>query len=101
MITKTIEVRDGVTFIPMLVIKLCPSNDADQYLFSKVGYGNSKDLCILLVNLDDTIANYDPHGWKDTTRQTVHLWLIKHFDKIESGAVIDIRFILRVTNESK
>ena len=104
MITKTIEVRDQATFIPMLAIKLCPGNSQDRYLLSRAGYGKSAEQqgsYILLAGLHDTRASYDPYNWGDKTRQTAHIWLTKHFDEIESGVVVDVQFIVGETSVPK
>ena len=101
MTTKIIEVRDSATFIPMLAVKLEPSNEADHYLLSRAGYGRLPEAYILLIGLHDCLASYDPYNWDNRTRQTAHLFLIKHFDEIESGAVVDVQFILGETTEPK
>jgi len=108
MITKTIEVRDRATFIPMLAIRLDPGNEADRYLLSRAGYGaDPEDQCsyVLLarINGGDGEFKCDPYDWETSARTIpeAHKWLIAHFDEIESGAVVDVEFILGETAQPK
>lgn len=101
MITKTVEVRDRATFIPMLAIKLRPDCEADRYLLSRAGFGSTLDRqseYVMLVGLDGGKdgAACDPYDWPGgaRTRTVAHDWIIKHFDEIESGAVVDVEYIL-------
>ncbi len=108
MITKTIEVRDSGTFIPMLAVKLQPGNDADRYLLARAGFGRtpeSQGEYVMLVGLDGGKdgAACDPYDWPGgaRTRAVAHQWLIAHFDEVESGSVVDVEFILGETAAAK
>ena len=48
-------------------------------------------------------ATYDPFAWGSDTRtyQVAHQYIIDHFDELESGAVVDVEFILKETTEPK
>jgi hypothetical protein len=99
MICKTVELRDRGTFVPALAIKLTPTNEADRYLLSRAGYGltpERQSTYVMLCGLDGGLERItcDPFDWGDNaTRHFAHLWLIEHFDEIESGAVVDAEFI--------
>lgn len=108
MIAKTIEIRDDGTFISALAVKLEPSCEADRYLLARSGYGTTPERqseYVLLMRLDGGFGAYncDPHCWGGVARTmpVAHEWLLKHFDEIESGAVVDVEYILGVRSEPK
>jgi hypothetical protein len=106
--TKTFEVRDRGTFIPILAIRLEPSNEADRYLLARAGYGTTPEeqrAFILLARITggEGSVQCDPYEWPGGARTIpeAHRWLINHFDEVESGAVIDVEFILGETTAPK
>lgn len=108
MICKTIEIRDDGTFIPALAIRLEQTNEADRYLLSRAGYGmtpENQHSYVLLADINggSGMIACDPYDWAGPGRtwRVVHCWLIKHFDEIKSGAVVDVEFILEETAEPK
>jgi hypothetical protein len=107
MICKTIEIRDRATYIAALAIKLIPTNEADRYLLARSGYGPDvtvQSTYVLLMGLAGGLDKMtcDPYDWGDNrSRHVAHLWLIEHFDEIESGAVVDVEFILGETSGPK
>lgn len=113
MIVKAIEIRDRGTFIPALAVKMVPAvnlkdgNDfAERYLLRRAGYGFVNP-CVVLCRMEasgvDRNATYDPFAWGAQTRtyQVAHQYIIDHFDELESGAVVDVEFILKETTEPK
>lgn len=106
MIAKTFELRDKATFVPVLAVKLEPSNEQDRYILALSGYGQrpqDQAKYIFLMGLNGGLekATCDPYDWGDRTRSTCHQYLLEHFDELESGAVIDVEFILGETTEPK
>jgi hypothetical protein len=106
MTTKTIEIRDKATFLPMLATRLDPITKADRYLLARAGYGTTpcaQEKYVLLASIQGVrcASNYDPSVWNDRTRQIAHRWIIDHFDELESGAVVDVEFILGETAQAK
>lgn len=99
MITKTFEIRDVATFIPVLAIKLRPGDKNDRYLLGRAGYGvtpKAQGEFILLINLESLEAQYDPNKWASPrTMPAAHHWLLTagHFDDWDSGSVIDVEYI--------
>jgi len=97
---KTIEIRDCGTFIPALAIRLEPTNDSDNYLLSRAGFGPTPDYqCthIILMSLNQpNRCEHNAHSWASGSRTmpAAHQWLELHFDEIESGEVLDVEFIL-------
>lgn len=101
MITKTFEIRDKATFIPVLAIKLIPECEPDRYLISRAGYGRTVEQqseYVLLVRFDggDGKACCDPFEWggQGRTMQVAHEYLVKNFDTLNSGEVICVETIL-------
>jgi hypothetical protein len=87
--TKFFEVRDEGTFIPVFAIKV---SRADGYLARRAGYG--EDPCVMLGPLTDGACRSDPYGHTGRTYPVAHKYIEEHFDELEDGAVVDVRFIL-------
>ena len=121
MIVKAIEIRDRGTFIPALAVKMVPATEwlvgtkeweaeptrieeAERYLLRRAGYG-FVDPCVVLCRMDanggSRNASYDPYGWGDRTFKVAHDYITEHFDELESGAVVDVEFILGESTEPK
>lgn len=116
MIVKAIEIRDRGTFIPAMAVKMVPTyrsqvetiteHDADRYLLCRAGY-NFQDPCVVLCRMEASGVNrnatYDPFAWGGDARtyQVAHNYIIEHFDELESGAVVDVEFILGETKIPK
>lgn len=105
MTTKTFELRDRSTFIPVLATRLNPADDRDRYLLARAGYGrdaDSQSSYIILSKLDGVAGTYDPfcHG-PGRTMKVAHLHILQHFDILENGAVIDVEYVLGEVAEPK
>ena len=115
MIVKAFELRDRGTFIPCLAVKMVPypegktetwDNEAERYLLRRAGYGFVIP-CVVLCRMEasgvDRNATYDPFAWGGGTRtyQIAHQYIIDHFDELESGAVVDVEFLLGETTQPK
>lgn len=106
MIAKTFEIRDAATFIPVLAIRLDPGNEADRYLLARAGYsrdpGQQSEYVMLCgLNGGCDLATSDPYDWPNRTRQVAHNHIAVHFDALDSGAVIDVEFILGLRDTPK
>lgn len=104
MTVKLFEIRDSGTFIPAMAIKLSPQNEAEKYLLSKSGYGEyaeDHERYVLFCGLDGGKITYDQYDWGNRTRQVAHDYIIKNFDDLENGAVVDVQFILGETKHIK
>lgn len=102
--TKTFEIRDRMTFIGALATKLEPGCPRDSYLLSRSGYGlrpEDQSRYVVLSRLEGDTLHYDPFAWNSRTMTTAHRYIVEHFDELESGAVIDVEFILGETTEPK
>lgn len=112
MIVKAIEIRDKGTFIPALAVKMVPHSyeeatnqyEHERYLLRRAGYA-FENPCVMLCRMDANggarQASYDPYDWGDRTFPVAHQYIIDHFDELESGAVVDVEFILKETAEPK
>lgn len=100
--TKTFEIRDAGTFIPVMAVKLEPGCEADRYLLARAGYGRepaSQARYVMLVRLVGGMvsAQYDPHEWglaMGRTMLVAHEHILAHFDELASGDVVDVEHIL-------
>lgn len=108
MITKTFEVRDRATFIPVLAIRLRPTDEADRYLIARAGYGTRPERqaeYILVVRIagGEGRATCDPYDWGNGSRtlQVAHDHIAKNFDGLPNGAVVDVEYILGETAAPK
>lgn len=108
MIAKTFEVRDRATFIPVLAVKLEPGCEADRYLLGRAGYSTLPGLqrnFVTLCRVDggEGFATSDPYAWTGHARTmtVAHKHIQEQFDQLESGAVVDVEFILGLTTEPK
>lgn len=114
MITKCFEVRDRMTFVPVLAVQMTlkrsssfelaedPSDIAQRYLLCRCSYPNTPPYSVLLTKLNGaSLATTDPYEWGDRTMQVAHLHVVEHFDALEDGAVIDVEFLLGETQTPK
>ena len=105
--SKLLEIRDVGTFIPVLAIQFGSEHEAERYLAARAGYGRTSDdqrghvfLCKIGGNATGT---YGPHRWPAGTRTmaVAHQYIIDKFDDLEPGAVVDVEYILGLTDEPK
>lgn len=104
--TKLFEIRDRGTFIPALAVKIANANifpplNKENFLLSRAGYVGEY---ILLTMLEHTTRcfGYSEH-WGHTVRtmRIAHQYIEQHFDTLDSGAVIDVEYILGETASPK
>ena len=99
MTTKTFEVRDRLTFIPVLAIRLDPADERDRWLLSRAGFGTTPEAqreYVIIYNLVKNEGTYDVYGWTGGARTLphAHQYIIDHFDELENGAVVCVEHIL-------
>lgn len=114
---KMLEVRDEGTLIPVMGIEIdmdhfdFPSGAlsaaksaeiklASYALLRRAGYGKGRRY-ILIADLINSTIRYDPFAWSSRTMKEAHLYIEKHWDDLESGAVIDVEYILGKTSAAK
>jgi hypothetical protein len=101
---KCLELRDSMTFIPVICLRPVPDNEAQRYLLRRDGYkGDSSEHCIIMIDAQCRGVAYDPYDWtKDMrTRRTAHDYIARYWASLKDGDVIDVEFILGETNSPK
>lgn len=123
---KLFEVRDRATFIPVMAVRLFVDpitilgtykrrvmdgvrHESELYLLRRAGYGiehitgdQNLEPYVILANLQGGgRAEYDVYGWSNRTMQVAHNTIVQHWDKMCSGMVVDVEFLLNETNEPK
>lgn len=105
--TKIIEVRDRLTYIPMLCVNMNPESVGSiswEYLREQ-GFPCNGEPNILMTHLRaDGYATNDPYGWKAESPRTygrAHIYIIKHWSELKTGSVVDVEFILGETTKPK
>ena len=98
---KMFEVRDRCTYIAAIAVKVHYSNAAELYMLGRAGFSLADDRPAVLINfLNSPRIEYDPSKWDGArTYAEAHRYIEKHFDTLESGAVVDVPFILGETDE--
>ena len=110
--TLCLEIRDSMTFIPVVAMdtkSFNPERDqfgslitpdvqqrmlAKSWLLRRAGYSMNGDT-IILINLNDCRASNEPYGWWNSrTMQVAHAYIAEHWSELKDGDVIDVEFIL-------
>jgi hypothetical protein len=104
--SKTFEIRDANTFIPVLATKLSPANERDRYLFARAGYGvtsfeQSSYILLCRIYGGGGPCQSDHYEWGNRTLTYAHRFIEENFDALITGAVIDVEFILGERTEPK
>lgn len=86
--SKLIEIRDKMTMIPALAVRI---SAADGYLARRSGFGAP---LVMLTRLQGGKACFDVYDWGDRTMTTAHNFIQEKWDEIRSGAVVDVEHIL-------
>lgn len=120
--TKLLELRDEGTFIALLAVDMNPGspyrdgigseNELRQqleeylrrtYLLRRCGYpcDGRPNIVITKLSADGDPAQNDPHWWGNRTFSVGHDYIIKHWDELRDGSVVDVQFILGETAAPK
>lgn len=101
--TKIFEIRDRATFIPVLCTKLQSEEKREAALLDATGYPTDHDYVMVteLENPGNThYSGYD-YGQNERTFSVAHRFIEENFDKLPTGAVVDVEFILGETLSPK
>jgi len=99
--TKMFEIRDRVTFIPVLCIEIdCGNNQAESFLIRAAGFAGGSRL-IQLVSFNKKQSHWDVYAWGDRTYAVAHNYITDNWDTLQGGEVIDVEFILCETKKPK
>jgi hypothetical protein len=98
--TKLFEIRDRMTMIPVLAIKMGGRTEEERYLLARSGFGRSveaQDQYVMLVQIvgGEGKAQSDPEGWPHNPRtyHLAHNYILREWEKLKSGDVVCIEFI--------
>lgn len=102
--TKLLEIRDTGTLIPVLAVRLCASCEAERWMLAHCGYGGtvaeqSQYIAVwpLAGGRQVCTTDFFGHTVAGRTMVVAHDYINRHFDELESGAVVDVQFILGAT----
>lgn len=100
---KVLEIRDKMTFIPVICIRPVPENEGQRYLLRRDGYSGSADeSCIIMIDAQCRGCSYDPHEWDGSrTKGIAHSFIRESWDFLTDGDVIDVEYILGETTSKK
>lgn len=93
---KCLELRDSMTFIPVICIRPVPVNEAQRYLLRRDGYsGTNEERCIIMIDAQCRGVAYDPYDWGQDPRTKInaHIYIEEHWADLVDGDVIDVEFI--------
>ena len=100
MIAKCFEVRDEMTFIPVMAVLLAPTNEEQHWLLARAGYRTPGE-SVIVTNLADARSANDCYDWPSGTMQTAHRCILDHWEMLADGDVIDCEFIRGETAVAK
>ena len=99
--TKLFEIRDRGTFIPCFAVLMEAGNSDEAYLLRRAGYGQGTNMIIFGRADGYGKALYDPYEYADRTMKTAHQYIVDNWEKVQTGDVIDVEFILGETTQKK
>ena len=92
---KLLEIRDTGTLVPALALRM---RSTGEWLLERGGVGDQG--CVYLMRLTDAECHYDAYEWTYArTMKAAHLWIVKHYDELADGQVVDVRVILGEATE--
>ena len=98
--TKLLEIRDIGTRIMVICTKLQGEDITEKTMLKSAGF-SPISRSILLVPMPSCKARYDPFELKDRTYFTAHRYIAYRWDKLQTGDVIDVEYILKETDKVK
>lgn len=98
---KLFEVRDIGTFYSVLAVKLEGDSEREKRLLERVGFGKGTPYKIQLTELSSGETHRDCYSWelRGRTLFNAHKFIAENFDTLESGAVIDVAYLLGLREE--
>jgi hypothetical protein len=105
--TKLFEIRDSMTFIPVMCVRPVPRDDAEDYLLRSAGYSEEKYLVcreVLMIQITGGSghASCDPYDFGSSRTFMVALQHItKNWRHLSTGDVVDVQFIIGETKAPK
>ena len=83
-----------------------PECEADRYLLTRAGYGReakrqAQYVQICRISGGDGESHCDPMSWSTYTLKNAHQYIQEYWEKLESGAVIDVQFLQGLSAQPK
>lgn len=99
---KLLEIRDIATTISALAIKPTDLNAKEKFILGRVGY-KSPENYVFFGELGGELTTdpYKHDGGSTRTMRVAHQHIRDNWDEIESGAVIDVEYILGESESPK
>lgn len=97
---KILEVRDRMTFIPVMATLVEADNEEQRWLLARVGFVPTSYRHVILTRLSDQESHADHHDWSRTLR-VAHSHIREHFDDLADGDVVDVEHVLGETETMK
>jgi hypothetical protein len=98
--TKTFEIRDRATFVPVVAINPKPRTKLERYLWGREGFVSINSY-VLITKLSSLECKFMPSSWGDRTMQVAHQYIFENWDSLENCALIDVEYILGETETKK
>jgi len=91
---KFFEVRDSATCIPVMCVDItCDnSNERQDWLIRKGGFGPFMTY-VYYTSMTNHKTQHDPYAWGDRTHTTAHDYILRNWEKLKGGEVIDVEYI--------
>jgi len=101
---KVFEVRDRMTFVPVIAIRLSSRSPHERFLLRRAGYAEPFGDYVLVSKMsgDENTLTCDPHCHQfGRSVKEAHRFLLSNWDQIESGSVVDVEYILGEVDKPK
>ena len=103
---KLFEVRDRATLMPVMAVRLTPVNKAESWLLARSGFGETlftQMEYILLSGIEGGFGKLisDPYDHDISELREAHVHILKNWEELDHGAVIDLEFIRGEVKEPK
>jgi hypothetical protein len=101
---KCLEIRDSMTFIPVICIRPVAENEGQRYLLRRDGYAaDETEHCIIMIDAQCRGVAYDCYDWPggSRTKKHAHNFIAEHWHELKDGDVVDVQFIIGETTERK
>jgi len=97
---KILEIRDRITYISVLAIKMEPADEVEEYYLRRDGYSRER---VTLMRLDTQTTHVNVYDWGVCCRtmQVAHEYIETHFDELQTGDVVDVEWVLSEVDKPK
>ena len=101
---KLFEVRDRMTFIPVMAFVMESDNEAEDYLLGRCGWRVQGNPFVVMNRLDCSCEpRHNPDEWSKASRtmRVAHEYIATNWSKLKTGDVVDVAYILGESAEPK